>query len=97
LTVYKILQVSDLVILIPYDIIKFCKQEEMKKYSYKFRYYFPRMSKQDKVVNRVSSWWVLACSLFLFLRSSISFFNSQASRIHSRLMVPSWFIKSMFL
>jgi hypothetical protein len=52
--VHKILQVRDLIILISYNIIKFCKQKEMKKYSYEFRYYFPRTSKQDKAVDRVS-------------------------------------------
>jgi hypothetical protein len=45
MTVYKILQVSDLVILISYDIIKFYKQKEIKKYLYEFRYYSTCMSK----------------------------------------------------
>jgi hypothetical protein len=95
--VQNILQVNDLIILISYDIIKFCKQKETKKYSYMFRYYFPRMWKQDKVVDRVSPRLVLACSLFFFLRSSISFFSNQTSRVRSCLMVSSWFLNSTFL
>jgi hypothetical protein len=42
---HKILQVSDLIILISYDTINFCKQKETMKYSYEFRYYFSCMAK----------------------------------------------------
>jgi hypothetical protein len=63
--VYKILQVSDLIILSSYDIIKLCKQKEMKKYLYKFRYYSTRMSKNK--INQSTEYylgesWLVVCS-----------------------------------
>jgi hypothetical protein len=48
--------------------------------------------KQDKPVNRVLPYWVLGCSLFFFLSSSISFFSSQTSRVCSCLRVLSWYV-----